>query len=303
MGQQKIRVKFLFTDKRKILFIRGLYMTQIEFRFKPVNQGICDGFLLKRFSESPKSLCVQMKKNIYGENELDYIKFYFHQLKFLDSLGVLNRRTRLFNVLSGFDLFPGYFVDQMWTFDRRIDGTAIHNFFEDLCRAVNRMGVIDEPGKELLLADKLFKGCKITHERANVLEQGFFDILNRFVRPFDVIFLRFTIGYLLGWGTDSCSVKRWVDELIEKVPVNTNFVVIDCKPKEPYLNFPEGLAAYMLKSRRFRNLFSDDYIKALDEINLKATSFTNQRYVRLNMDKMDISLLLGGSLAALRKVY
>jgi len=149
---------------------------------------------------------------------------YLQQLRLLEALGVLTKHTRVFNVLSGVDLFPALFAGAMWTSDIRLSRPQLMRGFAQTHQSV-REAVEREPALLESLPPLKALGI-IYHDNSDKFETSGIRRWAAQMRQGDVLLLKHVWAYLKT-SERAFSIKRWLQELVEMLPVGVRIVVIE----------------------------------------------------------------------------
>jgi hypothetical protein len=221
------------------------------------------------------------------------LRLYVGQLELLRQLGVLRPGARLFNPLAGADLFPGLYVEQMWTCDRRLSKAWVRRAYEAL--------------RDAPMLRRHFRGlpnrpmARLHHSKRDVLSPSLLDAWAQRMRPGDVVWLKVVVEYLKAYGATAERIEAWIQQLLERLPDGVLVVLFEEDVKEGQ-SAPRILPALQAR-RRFAPALPGDVTSRLDAMNDElAQSGRPLTHVEVTRyPNVPLQLTIGGRLSVWRK--
>jgi hypothetical protein len=175
-------------------------------------------------------------------------------LNLLTASGVLSRSIRLFNPLSGANLFPGLYVKEMWTLDEQLTEHTSRVYFQKLVNMIKRDRLPDLDER----IPPMSRLAPLHHDSFDLLAHP--DVLTKWTQamsPGDVVYLRHFIETLVAYEATPQEIRHLVKLLAEGMPAGARLVISEFAPfhwgpLDPI--FPQGLAESLIAS----GLFTDE---------------------------------------------
>lgn len=209
------------------------------------------------------------------------------RIPLLRALELLKDGVRVFNPLSGIDLSAGLFGNQQWTVNSEIPEPLIRKGFSRSSRYFNEKAF---PGQPFFPPDVMARLGPLNHSEMNVLEKDLAALWRPFMRSGDLVFLKFTLEYLLSWDASDYRrlsngarrtheqafgrLKDWLNHFVDSLPDGMNVMISEHSKPWPWpsiLDGAPGLAAYLLERGGFEclepELFSLEERVILESLN------------------------------------
>jgi len=234
---------------------------------------------------------------------------FIEELNLLQASGILHR---VFDMLTGAQLFASLYVSHLWTSDMRLTKTEAWEFFLYFYRQVLKFDrYFGEEPYLLPLNDSV----QLHHTKSNILTNDFISQWTSEMKSGDVVFFHLTMEYLLWHSTEPASILRWLEKFIKALPLGVYLVIWEFSPLEQKIQetFPNGIAAHFLKNEMLEDaadfLFGShrwrfDQINAnpgLTQLASSRRNFFNLTNPTISPD-LPVTAHMGGKMSILIKV-